>query len=137
MNLISKKIVLYAFVASILIYFFVYYLSVTDTKNVKLDGYVFDEETKQPISEVLIIINNERYEDNKGNKNYDEYLGHDVIKLYSNKSGYYSTTIEKSAFLWLDFHKGGYAKKSEKGEFSSKKMSYKTYLKRKWVMYKN
>lgn len=134
MGVISKKIALYAFIASILsifIYLFVYYLSVTDTKNVKLEGYVLDEETKQPISEVLIIVNNERYEDDKGNKNYDEYLGHDEIKLYSNKNGYYSTTIEKSAFLWLDFDKDGYTKKSEKGEYASKTMSYKTYLKKK------
>ncbi|TGD59897.1 hypothetical protein [Flavobacterium humi] len=133
MIVISKKIGLYTFLVSILailIYLFVYYLSVTDATNIRLEGYVFDEETKQPINKVMIIINNERYEDNKGNKNYDEYLGHDKIKLYSDKNGYYATIINKSAFLWLDFNKEGYLDVEEKGQYSEKKMEYKTFMKK-------
>ncbi|MCB6089623.1 hypothetical protein [Flavobacterium psychrophilum] len=102
-----------------------------DTTNVKLEGYVFDEETKNPISGVLVIVNNDRYEDNNGNKNYDEYLGHDIIKLYSDEKGYYSTKIDKSAFLWIEFSKKEYSNKNEKGKHSSKLMNYKTYLKKK------
>lgn len=131
MAIINKKTVLFSFLALILaglVYLFVFYLSVIDTTNVKLDGYVFDNNTKEPIENVLVVINNDRYEDDKGNKNYDEYLGHDKITLYTDKNGHYSTVIKKSAFVWIDFKKEGYKKHTEKGSYSSKKMSYEIYL---------
>lgn len=131
MAIINKKTVLFSFLALILaglVYLFVFYLSVIDTTNVKLDGYVFDNNTKEPIENVLVVINNDRYEDDKGNKNYDEYLGHDKITLYTDKNGHYSTVIKKSAFVWIDFKKEGYKKHIEKGSYSSKKMNYKIYL---------
>lgn len=134
MKLISIKFGLYLFfaiISGIVIYLFLFYLSVNDTLNVKIEGYVFDVETKRPIQNVLITINNERYEDDEGNSNYDEYLGHDIIRLHSDETGYYSTTIKKSAFLWIEFNKKGYHKKSEVGRYSSKTMSYKTYLEKK------
>jgi hypothetical protein len=131
MGVINKKIVLYSFlvlILAILVYLFMFYMSVIDTKNVKLEGYVFDNNTKKPIENVLVVINNDRYEDDKGNKNYDEYLGHDKITLYTDKNGYYSTVIEKSAFVWVDFEKKGYRKHTGKGNYSSKKMNYEIYL---------
>ena len=131
MKLVSKKTVLYTlallFIA-IVGYFYVYYLSVIDTTNVKLEGYVFDKKTKKPIENVLVVINNERYESDSGHKNYDEYLGHDKIKLYTDKNGYYSTVIKKSAFVYIDFEKEGYARFTENGKYSSKTMNYETYL---------
>jgi hypothetical protein len=131
MKLNSKRIVLYIlgilFIA-IVGYLVTFYMSVIDTNDVKLEGYVFDEKTKKPIENVLVIINNDRYESDNGHKNYDEYLGHDKIKLYTDKNGYYSTVIKKSAFVYIDFEKEGYTRFTENGKFSSKTMNYKTYL---------
>ena len=93
-----------------------------------IEGYVYDQDDKQPLSGVRVIINSDRFEDDNGNKNYDEYLGHDEIKLYTNQDGYYSTLVNKSAFIWIDFKKEGYANKTGKGSHSQKKMSYEAYL---------
>lgn len=114
-------------VIAIAIYIFMFFNSQTDIQ-IKLEGYVLDETTKQPIENVTVVINNDRFEDDNGNHNYDEYLGHDKIQLLTNREGYYSTSIEKSAFLWIDFQKHGYINKREDGKHSAKKMSYKTYL---------
>jgi|GEM_PF-574502 len=127
----SKKIVLYVlgilFIA-IVGYFVAFYMSVTDTNNIKLEGHVFDKKTKKPIENVLVIINSDRYESDSGHKNYDEYLGHDKIKLYTDKNGYYSTVIKKSAFVYINFEKEEYARFTENGRYSSKTMNYETYL---------
>jgi hypothetical protein len=53
-----------------------------------------------------------------------EMVGSDITKdlmnfVDSNEKGYYSTIIKKSAFLWIDFDKKGYHKKSEEGNYSS------------------
>ena len=111
-------------------YLFSFYKSVTDTEDVKLSGYIYDEKTKQPIPNALIMIISERYEDDNGNINYDEYLGKDTIKLYSDSKGYYSTIIEKTAFISLYFKKEGYIQKKIEGEYPAKQMNYKVYLKK-------
>ncbi|MFC7773978.1 hypothetical protein [Flavobacterium sp. GCM10027622] len=129
-----KKLFIYgsiALVLGVIIYLFAFYLSVIDSKDVKIDGYVYDEITKQPINGATVIINNERYESDNGVSNYDEYLGHDVIKLITDKSGHYSTVIGKSAFLWIDLEKEGYQNSSIDGQYSSKTMEYKTFMKKK------
>lgn len=74
----------------------------------KIEGYIFDEDTKKPIENVLPLNHNESYEDVQGFNNHDEYLGCEVIKLYSNEKGYYSITFEKRAFLWIEFDKNEY-----------------------------
>lgn len=128
-----KKIFIYGSIALILgvaIYLFTFYQSVTDLTDVKIDGYVYDELTNQPLDGVMVTINNERYESDNGTTNYDEYLGHDVIKLVTDKSGHYTTVISKSAFLWIDFEKEGFSKTDEEGQYSSKKMEYKTFMKK-------
>ena len=133
MLLITKKTIIIFLVITLMfvgIYLFSYYLSVTDTKDVELKGYVLDEKTKKPIPDAMIIIINERYEDNNGNTNYDEYLGRDTIKLYSNNKGYYSTIIGKAAFISLYFKKEGYVQKKIEGEYPAKQMNYKVYLKK-------
>jgi hypothetical protein len=106
-------------------------MSVIDKNNVKLEGYVFDQKTKKPIESVLVIINNERYASDSGHKNYDEYLGEDKINLYTDRNGYYSTLIKKSAFVYIDFEKEGYIRFTEDGRYSSKTMNHETYLKSK------
>ncbi len=127
----SKKLLVYIFVILFLVivgYLYVYYLSVIDTNNVKLEGFVFDKKTKKPIDSAIITVNNHRYESDSGYKNYDEYLGYDKIILYTNKNGYYSTVIEKSAYLLIDIEKKSYKKYLEDGKYSSKTMCYETYL---------
>ena len=122
--------VLFVFIAFLGMYLFSFYKSVTDTEDVKLSGYIYDEKTKQPIPNTLIMIISERYEDDSGNTNYDEYLGEDTIKLYSDSKGYYSTIIEKTAFISLYFKKEGYVQKKIEGEYPTKQMNYKVYLKK-------
>lgn len=130
----NKKIIWYTLIAILVgfaIYLFAFYQSVTDTKNVLVEGYVYDTNTNQPLAGVNVKISSERYESDNGIRNYDEYLGHDVIELATDESGFYSTVIPKSAFLWIDFKKEGYNDGNEKGQYVSKKMKYKTSLKRK------
>jgi hypothetical protein len=131
---LKRKIVLYVvgilFIA-IVVYLVAFYMSVIDKNNVKLEGYVFDQKTKKPIESVLVIINNERYASDSGHKNYDEYLGEDKINLYTDRNGYYSTLIKKSAFVYIDFEKEGYIRFTEDGRYSSKTMNHETYLKSK------
>lgn len=128
-----KKIGTYVTIAialGIAIYFFVFYQSVTDVKDVKIDGYVYDATTKKPINDATVVINNERYVSDKGRSNFDEYLGHDIIRLRTDKSGHYSTVIKKSAFLWIDFEKQGYQNASIDGQYSTKMMVFTTYMKK-------
>ncbi|WP_157486061.1 hypothetical protein [Flavobacterium soli] len=124
---ISAYLIL-AFIVAFIIYVMMFFNSQTDTKILKLEGYVFDESTKKPIERVKVIINNDRYEDDFGNNNHDEYLGHDKIELFTDSNGYYSTSIDKSAFLWIDFYKEGYRNTRENGKYSKEIMSYKTYI---------
>lgn len=107
-----------------------FFQSQTDTQ-VKLEGYVLDESTNKPIHNVKVVISNDRFEDDNGNYNYDEYLGHDKIQLLTNDEGFYSTSIDKSAFLWIDFQKEGYIRKREEGKYATTKMHYQTYLSKK------
>ena len=53
--------------------------SASDTKNVRLSGYVFDKETNKPIQNAIIKIENYRYESDNGTSNYSEYLGEDLV----------------------------------------------------------
>ena len=99
-------IISFVFIAFLGMYLFSFYKSVTDTEDVKLSGYIYDEKTKQPIPNTLIMVISERYEDDNGNTNYDEYLGKDTIKLYSNSKGYYSTNnYRENRFYIIIFQK--------------------------------
>ena len=122
--------VIIAMASGIAIYFFVFYQSVTDVKDVKVDGYVYDATTKKPINDATVVINNERYVSDKGRSNFDEYLGHDIIRLRTDASGHYSTIIKKSAFLWIDFEKEGYQNTSIDGQYSTKLMVFTTHMKK-------
>ncbi|MFD2591012.1 hypothetical protein ACFSTE_09230 [Aquimarina hainanensis] len=117
-------------VLGMILYFAIFFISRTDIKNVHVEGYVFDQTTEKPLSNVKVIINNNRYEDDAGNANYDEYLGNDRIELNTNANGFYSTEINKSAYLWIDFSKESYQSKTEDGQYASKNMKFKTYLKK-------
>jgi hypothetical protein len=122
--------VIIAMASGIAIHFFVFYQSVTDVKDVKVEGYVYDATTKKPINDATVVINNERYVSDKGRSNFDEYLGHDIIRLRTDASGHYSTVIKKSAFLWIDFEKEGYQNASIDGQYSTKMMVFTTHMKK-------
>jgi len=127
----SSKIILYVVIGVLILVLslmYMYFKSVTDIENVKLEGYIYDKKTSIPIENVTIIINSDRYQNDLGHENFDEYLGHDIIELKSNKDGFYSTTIKRSAFLWIDFKKDGYISTSKEGDFSSKYIKDKIYL---------
>ena len=57
----KTKIIFFTLVGVIFIlfvYLFMFYLSVTDTKNVKIEGYVYDKTTNKPIESAKIVIEN-------------------------------------------------------------------------------
>lgn len=128
-----KKIGLFIGIILVLIigYVVVFLVSSTDLKNVHLQGYVYDEMTKKPLDSVLVVVNNYSYEDEKGNSNFDEYLGYKKIELTTNENGFYNIVINKSAFLYIDLKKNGYKVRAEDGQYSNKKMKFETYLEKK------
>ena len=117
--------------ASILILFLMYLAfwlySASDTKNVRLSGYVFDKETNKPIQNAIIKIENYRYESDNGTSNYSEYLGEDNYSLKSDENGFYEIKITKSAFIVIEVKKNGYKIESD-SDFSFKYMRFKTFL---------
>jgi hypothetical protein len=117
--------------ASILILFLMYLVfwlySASDTKNVRLSGYVFDKETNKPIQNAIIKIENYRYESDNGTSNYSEYLGEDNYSLKSDENGFYEIKITKSAFIVIEVKKNGYKIESD-SDFSFKYMRFKTFL---------
>jgi len=117
-------IVVFYFIISIISY----YVNNRDTKDVKVEGFIYDKENKKPIEGVKITVYSNRYESDKGYIDYDEYHGSDTIYLSTDNKGYYSTKIKKTAFLWMNFQKQGYKKKSEKGVYAKKKIYAETYL---------
>jgi hypothetical protein len=116
---------------SILILFLMYLAfwlySASDTKNVRLSGYVFDKETNKPIQNAIIKIENYRYESDNGTSNYSEYLGEDNYSLKSDENGFYEIKITKSAFIVIEVKKNGYKIESD-SDFSFKYMRFKTFL---------
>ena len=101
--------------------------SASDTKNVRLSGYVFDKETNKPIQNAIIKIENYRYESDNGTSNYSEYLGEDNYSLKSDENGFYEIKITKSAFIVIEVKKNGYKIESY-SDFSFKYMKFKTFL---------
>jgi hypothetical protein len=101
--------------------------SASDTKNVRLSGYVFDKETNKPIQNAIIKIENYRYESDNGTSNYSEYLGEDNYSLKSDENGFYEIKITKSAFIVIEVNKNGYKIESD-SDFSFKYMRFKTFL---------
>ena len=108
-------------------YVIVFFVSSTDTENVHLEGYVYDLNTKKPIYNAKIFIINNRYEDDEGNSNFDEYLGEDKFIMLTDENGFYKQEIKKSAFVFIKVSKEGY-KVKEESEYSSNTMKFKTYL---------
>ena len=101
--------------------------SASDTKIVRLSGYVFDKETNKPIQNAIIKIENYRYESDNGTSNYSEYLGEDNYSLKSDENGFYEIKITKSAFIVIEVKKNGYKTESD-SDFSFKYMRFKTFL---------
>ena len=99
-----------------------------DKENVIITGVVYHQNSGNPLSDVNITIHNDRYEDNNGNKNYDEYLGHDIYQVKTNSEGFFLKKIPKSAFVWIIFNKDGYVDVKEQGKNSTLKMNYKVRL---------
>ncbi len=130
MSFIKKIGLLIAIILVLFIgYIVVFLLTSTDTKNVHLEGYVYDEITNKPLDSVLVVVNIYSYEDKEGNSNFDEYLGFKKIKLTTDEKGFYNLVIDKSAFVYIDLKKNGYKIKTEAGQYSSKQMKFETYLK--------
>lgn len=112
------------------VYFFIYYYNNQDVNDVKIEGYVLDSSNSQPLKNVKVTVINDRYENDNGHKNYDEYLGQDKIELETDSKGYYSTTIKKSAYVYIHLQKDGYKSFEEKGKQAQKLLTFKTNMNR-------
>lgn len=122
-------IVLGSVLILLLMYLGFWFYSATDTKNVYLSGYVFDNKTNEPIQNAVIKIKNYHYESNNGITNFSEYLGEDDYKLKSDKNGFYEIKIDKSAFIVVEIKKKNYKLQTD-SDYSFKYMTFKTYLKK-------
>lgn len=112
-------------------YFAVYYFSAQDIENIKVKGYVYDKSNKTPIENVLVTIVNERYEDDKGRTNYDEYLGKDKKVVYTDKNGYYEVEFDKSSYVYVKLFNPEYLTLEEKGKYSKKTIEFKSFIAKK------
>lgn len=104
-----------------------FYLSVTDTNNVILEGCVLDFETNKPVKGAKVELQNYRYQNDEGFSNYDEYLGLDEFQLVTDEKGFYKIKMDKSAFIIIKVDTEGYASKSE-SKYASKSNKFKTIL---------
>ncbi|WP_288245149.1 hypothetical protein [uncultured Chryseobacterium sp.] len=120
-------ITVFAILTAIVIYFFIYYSNNQDVNDVKVEGYVFGS-NDEPLKNVRVTIVNERYENDNGLKNYDEYLGQDKIELITDSTGYYSTLLKKSAYVYILLQKDGYKPIEEKGKQAKKSLFFKTKM---------
>ncbi|WP_294225088.1 hypothetical protein [uncultured Chryseobacterium sp.] len=128
MKLVNKLLItVFAILTVIAIYFFIYYSNNQDLNDVKVEGYVFNS-NNMPLKNVKVTVVNERYENDNGLKNYDEYLGQDRIELKTDDKGYYSTVLKKSAYVYILLQKGGYKSIEEKGKHAKKSLFFKTKM---------
>ncbi|RXM51393.1 hypothetical protein BOQ64_15190 [Chryseobacterium sp. CH25] len=75
-----------------------------------------------------MTVTNDRYENDNGHRNYDEYLGQDKIQVRTNNEGYYSITFKKSAYVYIYLEKEGYQSLEEKGRQAQKLLTFKTSM---------
>lgn len=128
MKLVNKLLItVFAILTVIAIYFFIYYSNNQDINDVKVEGYVFNS-NNMPLKNVKVTVVNERYENDNGLKNYDEYLGQDRIEVKTDDKGYYSTVLKKSAFVYIILEKEGYRSIEEKGKEAKKSLLFKTKM---------
>lgn len=126
------KIIALVIVGLLILYFgistLIFFSSAKDKKNITLNGYVYDNQTKEPISGVLVNIKNSTYKQ-KGNDytDYSSYLGNETIKLETDFKGYFFVKLERSAFLEITFSKEGYLKETEYN-YAEKKVQKEVYL---------
>ncbi|MBL3550525.1 hypothetical protein [Chryseobacterium sp. KMC2] len=112
------------------VYIFIYYYNNQDVNDIKVEGYVLDSSNSQPLKDVKVTVINDRYENDNGHKNYDEYLGQDKIELKTDTKGYYSIVLKKSAYVYIYTKKDGYKPLEEKGKQAQKLLTFKTYMNR-------
>src|SRR5699024_8037352 len=89
------------------IYIFMFFYNQTDTKNVYLQGHVYNKQ-QVALQGAKIKIINYRYTSDSGHQNYDEYLGEDIINLESDKTGSFSAHFPLSAYIGMEIQKTGY-----------------------------
>lgn len=129
----KKVIYILLVIISIVVLYFgistmVFFSSAKDKKNVVLDGYVYDSQTREPISGVLVNVHNSTYK-KKGSDytDYSSYLGNETIELETDLKGHFFVRLERSAFLEITFSKEGYLKEIEHN-YAEKKIQKEIYL---------
>lgn len=131
-----KKImyIILAIVGIVVLYFgvsaIIFFSSAKDKKNIEISGYVYDDKTKEPLSGVLIEINNSTYKAKESDyTDYSSYLGKETLNLDTNSEGYFSIKLERSKLLEFTFSKEGYVSLIEY-DYAKKKIQKKIYLKK-------
>lgn len=71
----------------------------SDKSDVKIEGYIINSQTQEPIINDTIFIINYYYEGG----DYDAFgNAGDVYRVVSDTNGYYSIFLEKSAYIQMD-----------------------------------
>lgn len=99
--------------------------------EVSVYGHVIDARTHNPIDSAQVLITNERYENDRGYTNHDEFLGKDTVTVVTDSIGYFHVTFKKSAYLYLEIHKNGYEVFKTQGKYARRIMKYDIKLQRK------
>ncbi|WP_299243574.1 hypothetical protein [uncultured Aquimarina sp.] len=77
-----------------------------DIENVRLEGYVYDIETKTPLSGITLKIENAYYEGG----DYDSYNHYNSYQIITDEKGYFKVDFKKSAYIQIDVVQDGYEK---------------------------
>lgn len=112
---------LFAFIGAVVITVLLYLP--TDIE-VSVCGHVIDAHTYNPIDSAQVLITNERYENDRGYTNYDEFLGKDTVTVITDSTGYFHATFKKSAYVYLEIHKNGYEIFKVQGKYARRIMNY-------------
>lgn len=128
---ILKYIVLVV-VSAIILYFgisaIIFFSFSKDKKNIEVSGYTYDSQSKEPLPEVLINIQNSTYKAKGSNyTDYSSYLGKEALELETDLNGYFSIILDRSAFLEITFSKDGYRNKTEYN-YAKKKIQKEIFL---------
>ena len=75
-----------------------------------------------------VVIFSERFKSDSGHSNYDEYLGSDTIIVTTDSKGYYSTTIDYSAYVHMRAFKQGYKLSESDGKYAKGKITQDFYM---------
>lgn len=76
--------------------------------EVVVEGFVKASYTELPIDSAKVTIVNERYQNDSGFSNYDEFLGKDIKTVYTDSTGYFHVIFKRGAYIHIEVIKDNY-----------------------------